>query len=54
MAGLAPWDGYELFEVEGVSAFEEAAGPFYYSQSTRTARFTVEERHCNQVRPRCA
>ncbi len=48
----APWAGYERFEVEGVAAFEQAAGPFYYSPVTRTARFVVEQRHCNQVR-RC-
>ena len=49
MAEGCPWTGYEPFVVEGVSAFEEAAGPFFYSPSERRARFVVEERHCNQL-----
>ena len=44
----APWEGYEPFEA-GVSAFEEASGPFFYHPIERRGRFTVEERHCNQL-----
>ena len=48
-AAPAPWAGYEPFEAGAVSAFELAAGPFYYNPAERRARFVVEERHCNQL-----
>ena len=41
-------DGFTLFEV-GDSAFEAATGPFYYHPARRSARFVVEQRHCNQL-----
>lgn len=46
---MRPWPGFEPFVVDGGSAFEEAAGPYYYSPTKRRARFVVEERHCNQL-----
>jgi hypothetical protein len=45
-AGEAPWPGYKAFDGGGVgvSAFERAAGPFYYSATEKRARFVVAAR----------
>jgi hypothetical protein len=42
-------DGYKDFGGAGVSAFEQATGPFLYNAAQRSARFKVERRHCNQL-----
>ena len=47
----APWSGFRAFDdtAVGSSAFEQAAGPFFYSPAARAARFVVEARHCETV-----